>query len=71
VTKIWVNRWEFQQEEGQALKEKEESAGKPNTFNRKPARSRHSVGSESEKEKEQRERVITRERESKLKREKD
>jgi hypothetical protein len=50
VTKLWVGCWESQQEEEQVLKEKEDSADKPNAFRRKPARSRHSVGSESEKE---------------------
>jgi hypothetical protein len=36
VTKIWVSRWESQQEEEQALKEKEERVGNPNAFRRKP-----------------------------------
>jgi hypothetical protein len=36
VTKIWVSRWESQQEEEQTLKEKEENVGNPNAFRRKP-----------------------------------
>jgi hypothetical protein len=69
VTKIWLSRWESLQEEEQALKEKEESAGNPNAVRRKPARGRHSVESESEKEKEQRDRESTRDREQAQERE--